>query len=340
MYKRIFTSITNKIHELPVLVLMPHSRCNCRCVMCDIWKANAEKRELSVDDIRKHVGSFKNLGVKRVALSGGEALMHTNLWALCEALKGIGIKISLLSTGITLRNHATEVIKNCDDVIVSLDGSPPIHDQIRNLPNAFAKLAEGVRALKVLNASFKVTGRCVIQKSNFKDFEGILMTAYELGFNQISFLPADVSSTAFNRPEPWQKEKVVEVALNLEEAEELETIIKSSNKKFEDLYINNFIAESPQKLLQIVHYFKAVSSAAPFPKRKCNAPWVSAVIESNGDVLPCFFHKPYGNVNDNGFDAIINSEKAVRFRKELDVSKDSICEKCVCSLHLGFLQSP
>jgi Fe-coproporphyrin III synthase len=81
MIKQILTSLTHHIYNLPVLVLMPHSRCNCRCVMCDIWKANAEKRELSAKDIEKHIKTFKRLGVRRAALSGGEALMHPNLWA-------------------------------------------------------------------------------------------------------------------------------------------------------------------------------------------------------------------------------------------------------------------
>ena len=27
-----------RLTRLPILVLEPHSRCNCRCVMCDIWK--------------------------------------------------------------------------------------------------------------------------------------------------------------------------------------------------------------------------------------------------------------------------------------------------------------
>jgi Fe-coproporphyrin III synthase len=159
MIKRILTSLTHKIHSLPVLVLMPHSRCNCRCVMCDIWKANSNKKEISVEELQKHIQSFKQLGVKRVALSGGEALMHANLWAFCELLREIGIKISLLSTGITLKNHASEVVQYCDDVIVSLDGSPAVHNNIRNIPNAFERLTEGVQALKALNSSFKVTGR-------------------------------------------------------------------------------------------------------------------------------------------------------------------------------------
>ena len=32
--------ITNHVGRLPIMVLMPHSRCNCRCLMCDIWRAN------------------------------------------------------------------------------------------------------------------------------------------------------------------------------------------------------------------------------------------------------------------------------------------------------------
>jgi len=307
--------------------------------MCDIWKANAEKKEISVDDLQKHIQSFQQLGVKRVALSGGEALMHSNLWAFCEALRKIGIKISLLSTGVTLKNHAADVIRYCDDVIVSLDGSPSVHNQIRNIPNAFEKLAEGVLELRKLNPSFKVTGRSVLQKSNFRDFEGILKSAYELGLMEISFLPADVSSSAFNRSDPWQQDRVEQVALDLKEVEELEKIIKESISKFEDLYINGFIAEGPQKMLQIPQHYKAVLGKANYPPTKCNAPWVSAVIESNGDVLPCFFHKAYGNIHQNNFEAIINSEKAIQFRKQLDISKNEICQKCVCALHIPFYKS-
>src|SRR5690349_5167839 len=106
MLKRFLTRATDRIYELPVLVLMPHSRCNCRCVMCDIWKANQHKQELTVETLQKHVNAFKKLNVKHVALSGGEALMHTNLWRFCEVLKDAGIRIALLSTGVSLRAHA------------------------------------------------------------------------------------------------------------------------------------------------------------------------------------------------------------------------------------------
>ncbi len=335
MIKQILTSITHKIYSLPILVLMPHSRCNCRCVMCDIWKANSEKKELSIEVIQRHLKTFQQLGVERVALSGGEALMHSNLWAFCQSLKSIGIKISLLSTGVTLKSHAANVVQHCDDVIVSLDGSEAIHNQIRNIPAAFEKLAEGVLSIKALNPSFRITGRCVIQKSNFRDFENIVGTARNLGLDQISFLAADVSSSAFNRTEPWERDKTNQVALNSSEAWELEAIFQNSFTQHKDWYSKHFVAESPKKLMQIVQHYRAHLGGTEFPIKKCNAPWVSAVIETNGDVMPCFFHKPYGNIYQADLLEIINSTKAKHFRKGLDVAKNPTCQKCVCSLHIS-----
>ncbi len=333
MLQRFATKLTHRIYQLPVLVLMPHSRCNCRCVMCDIWKANSEKKEISTEDLAKHILAFKKLGVKQVALSGGEALMHSNLWKFCEQLKAIGVKISLLSTGLTLKANAVEIIKHCDDIIVSLDGSREIHNLIRNIPSAFEKLAEGVQELKKLKPSFKVSGRCVLQKQNFKDFFNIVQSAKEIGLNQISFLAADVSSTAFNHSNELPQDKKEEIALNLHDADQFELILKESFVTLKKEYQTKFIAESPEKMLSLVKHYRAAFGSDSFPKKKCNAPWVSAVIEPNGDVLPCFFHKAYGNIYKDSFTTIINSKKAIEFRKQLNIDTNATCQKCVCSLY-------
>jgi MoaA/NifB/PqqE/SkfB family radical SAM enzyme len=338
MLKRLLNHVTNRIHALPVLVLMPHSRCNCRCVMCDIWKANHEKRELTVEELDPHLISFARLGVKRVALSGGEALLHSNLWMLCEKLRSIGIKVSLLSTGVTVRQHAAAIISNCDDLIVSLDGTKDIHNSIRNLPAAFDKLEEGVKEIKRCKPSFRVTARTVVQKQNFRALPQIIQAAKGLGLDQISFLAADVSSEAFNRPGGWPSVRASIVALDFSEMDELDEILQSVIHQSAD-FDSGFIAESPEKILDIGQHYRAIAGATSFPKRKCNAPWVSAVIESNGDVMPCFFHKPYGNIRDQNFVEILNSEKSIAFRRNLKVDRDPICQRCVCSLHLPLAAS-
>ena len=338
MIGRILTHLTDRIYEMPVLVLMPHSRCNCRCVMCDIWKANQNRSEISVEELERHIHEFRRLKVKRVALSGGEALMHSNLWKFCDLLHSIGTKISLLSTGITLGHYAENVVKYCDDVIVSLDGSREIHNQIRNIAAAFEKLEEGVSAVKAMDPKFRVTGRTVVQKSNFRDFSNIVSTAKALGLDQISFLAADISSEAFNRPDPWNGERASEVALTIEEAKELESIFEKSFIDFKNEYESKFIAENPVKIRAIAQHYRASAGFNSFPGRNCNAPWVSAVVEADGSVLPCFFHKAYGNIHDSSFLKIVNGPKAVAFRKALDVQNDPICKKCVCSLRVGLLQ--
>jgi MoaA/NifB/PqqE/SkfB family radical SAM enzyme len=338
MVKRLLTFATDKIYNLPVLVLMPHSRCNCRCVMCDIWKSNHEKKELSIEVLEKHSMHFKKLGVREVVFSGGEALMHSNLWRFCEVLKKENVQITLLSTGLLLQKNARAIIDHCREVIISLDGSEPVHDKIRNIPGGFRKLAEGVKALKQINPAFRVSGRCVLQRYNYFDFPNIVHAANEIGLDQISFLGADISTTAFNRTAQWDEERVSEIALTRSEAKELQTILERSFTEFASAYASRFIAESPAKLEKIVRYYQAVNGSGDFPETICNAPWVSAVIESDGSVLPCFFHKPYGNIFDADLLEILNSPAAISFRKNLDVNRDATCKKCVCSLKLGLTQ--
>jgi len=338
MLKRILTFATDKIYNLPIIVLMPHSRCNCRCVMCDIWKANNSKKELSVDELHKHVKTFRALGVREIVFSGGEALMHSNLWMLCDLLKRENIKLTLLSTGLLLEKNAESIIEHIDNVIISVDGSQSVHDRIRNVPGGYEKIVAGIKTLKKRKPGFRVTARCVLQRYNFADFINIVRASRSIGLDQISFLAADVSTPAFNHFREMTVHRVGEIALSKSEVAEFETIISGSFVQLKEEYDTKFIAEPPQKILKIVQYYKALNGMANYPRAICNAPWVSAVIESNGDVMPCFFHKPYGNIYEDDLSSIINSRTAISFRKNLDTTCDPVCNKCVCSLKLGITQ--
>ena len=124
--KYLAARLRGQVSSLPVLILMPHSRCNCKCVMCDIWKANQNGQEITAEELKPHLESFRRLGVREVFLSGGEPLMHSNLWAFCQQLKTLNVRITLLSTGLLLRENARQICATCDEVIVSVDGSREI----------------------------------------------------------------------------------------------------------------------------------------------------------------------------------------------------------------------
>lgn len=334
-YRRFRTLQTGRISSLPVVILMPHSACNCRCVMCDIWKGNSRLQQLTEEDIKGLLGALKKYGTEQVLMSGGEALLHRDFFRFCEILKSRGMKISLLSTGLLLKKHAEQIAAYIDDVIISLDGDEGLHDAIRNIPGAFAKLGEGIAAVRQIDPYFLITGRTVIHKLNFRQWPDIIKAAKEISLDRISFLPADVSSTAFNRTAAWDEERQHEIALEKNDLPELQVIIDNIIADREGYIRDRFIAESPKKLQDIYAHYAAVNGLGSYPEKKCNAPWVSAVIEADGAVRPCFFHASYGNIKNNSLDDILNSPQALSFRKELDMNKNSTCVQCVCHLYLS-----
>jgi radical SAM protein with 4Fe4S-binding SPASM domain len=323
------------ITRLPVLILYPHSRCNSRCVMCDIWRSRS-RDELNPADIACWLQEWHRLGVKRVVLSGGEALLHSRLWELCAHLRAANIGITLLTAGLLLQREATELVRYCDDVIVSLDGPPEIHNRIRNVPRAYEKLAEGVAAVKEADERVIVSGRCTVQRANHHALCATVETAHTLGLDRISFLAVDVSTEAFNRAGGWERERVEQVALGVEDLPRLSGELDLLEQNYTHDFTSGFIAESPVKLRRrLLQYFAALLRQADFYPNECNAPWVSSVIEADGTVRPCFFHAPLGNLfQAGGLEAILNSPRALAFRRNLDVHTHPICRKCVCTLCL------
>jgi MoaA/NifB/PqqE/SkfB family radical SAM enzyme len=323
------------ITRLPILILFPHSRCNCRCLMCDIWRVTT-RDELSAADIAGWLEEWRGLGVRRVVLSGGEALLHAHLWELCDHLRAVGIGITILSTGLLLRRHAAELVRRCDDVVVSLDGPRLLHDQIRNIPRAYERLAEGVAAVKRADARVLVTGRCTVQHDNFRSLRATVAAAHELGLDRISFLAADVSSEAFNRPGGWDTDRVAQVALEPDDLPLLAAELDALESECAADFADGYIAESPLKLRRrLYQYYAALLGQGDFFPNDCNAPWVSSVIEADGTVRPCFFQPPLGNIYQSGsLDAILNSPEALAWRQGLDTHRDAICRRCVCTLSL------
>ena len=333
-YKRYRTLQTHKISALPIAILMPHSACNCRCVMCDIWKGNNNLKQLTESDLTGLLSSFKKLGTKQVVLSGGEALLNPNLFQLCKILKEQGLYITLLSTGISIKKYAEQIVEWIDDVIVSLDGNEEVHNQIRNISSAYNKLAEGVQLLKFIDPLYRVTARTVIHSLNFKIWPSIVDCAKEIGLNQISFLPADVSSHAFNREVLWDSARQNEIMISKDDLPQLKYVIDVLINEYSSDFHSRFIAESAEKIKNIYLYYSALHGLNPFPFKKCNAPWVSTVIEPDGVVKPCFFHQAIGSIRNNTLMEVLNNEKSIVFRKQLAHSGSDVCDKCVCYLNL------
>lgn len=300
--------------------------------MCDIWKT-PEGKAFRKADLEPHLASIRRLGVRWVVFSGGEPLMNAELPVLCEILRAENIRLTLLTTGLLLQKCASTVAAGFDDVIVSLDGPPEVHDKIRRVEKAFALLEAGVKALREQRPEMRITARTTVQKANHCHLRETVCAARRMNLNGISFLAADLTSSAFNRPLLWPASRQDEIGLSLLEVaaleREIEALIQETGRESEC----GFIAETPEKLRRMARQFRVQLRLKTGESPICNAPWVSAVIETDGTVRPCFFHAAIGNLREGSLESIVNGEAGRAFRKNLDIANNAICQRCVCSLH-------
>ena len=326
--------MNHRITSLPILVIFPHNRCNCRCVMCDIWRIR-QVREITPRDLEPHLTSLRELNVKWIVFSGGEPLMHSDISSLSRVCRAEGVRVTLLTAGLTLEKRADIVAASIDDLIVSIDGPPDIHDKIRGVPGAYRRLQRGIEALRQLRAEMPIHGRCTIQKGNFGELRNTVHVARALNLNSISFLAVDTTSNAFNRPGGWSPGHQATVALNTAEVAALESEIEALISEYENEIESGFVVEDAEKLRRIPLRFRSRLGQIPAMAPRCNAPWVSAVVESDGTVRPCFFHRPIGNIHEHPLADVVNSDEALNFRRNLDISRDPVCRNCVCSLFVN-----
>ena len=312
--------------HLPILLIEAHSRCNCRCEMCDIWKS-ADTHEFTLAQLEAQLDSIEHLGTRWVVFTGGEPLMHSDLFALCAPLRARGIEISILSTGLLFERYAAQIAEHTDSAIVSLDGPPALHDSIRHIPGGFDLIARGIAAIHAVRPSYPISARSVVQRQNHHALTEIAAAAQVLGLRSISYLAADLTSTAFNRAQPWPILRQNEIALT---AADLPTL----DQQIAELARNPFVIDSPRHLTRIVQYFRAHLGLAAHTAPPCNAPWVSALLTAEGKIQPCFFHLPVGSVDVAPLAQILTAPQAMQFRDSLDVATNPTCQQCVCSLNL------
>jgi MoaA/NifB/PqqE/SkfB family radical SAM enzyme len=329
------TEVTNRTLVLPLVVFYPTSRCNSRCVSCDWWK-HAGDDDLTVDQIDVVAAALPALGTRLVAFSGGEPLLRPEVFEAAQRFRARGVRLHLLTSGVLLERFADRVAEHFSRVVVSLDAANE-HDyrEIRGIA-ALETVENGVARLRRLAPQVPITARATLHRLNFRRLPHLIEHARWTGFDGISFVAADVSSTAFGRERLPDSRAL---ALDRSEVEEFEAVVERTIALYQNDFDSGFIAEAPQKLRRLPQHYAALNGDAAFPPVSCNAPWVSVVIEANGSVRPCFFHESIGNVRDTPLASIV-AQNLRAFRSSLTVADNPVCHRCVCSLKAGWRSAP
>lgn len=125
--------------------------CNSRCTMCDFWK-ETRKPELAIADFAKLPRTLRDINI-----SGGEPFLHPQIVEIVRTLRAACPKaqITISTNGfltdlIVKRVAAIRGFYPDIAVRISVDGVGDKHEEIRRIPQAFAKDLATLRALRTL----------------------------------------------------------------------------------------------------------------------------------------------------------------------------------------------
>lgn len=341
-----------KIRSLKEICIEVTFLCNCRCQMCPLYGIHTDGgkgllesmkngKELAVSEFRKLFEDLKKLGTEYINFSGGEVFLRKDILEITDLAIKSGFKVSYTSNaGLITQEIARKVVEiGVDNITISLDGPKEVHEFIRkariydNIMNAVdwisrEKISQGRNCP---NLNFL----CTVSRLNQEHLVELVGIAKEKG------LPLTIDPIIFSNEENADNTKK-ELQGNFIKQEsfimsdeigkidtdmlekEIETVLLRSKQLNQSVEMSIVGRKTRKKFFNVPDYSIV---------KKCFSPWYSCRIDPYGNVYPCSLSVAMGNLRQNSINEIINSDKAVNFRKRLKQKGlfDS-CKKC-CLLY-------
>ena len=159
----------------PVVIWNLIRRCNLTCKHCYTTSADIDfPGELSTPEIFTVMDDLKAFKVPVLILSGGEPLLHPDIFAISKRAKDLGFYVGLSSNGtlINAGNIEAIVAAQYQYIGVSLDGMRDAHDQFRRKAGSFDDSLAGIRLCR--QHGVKVGIRFTLTLDNAHDFGNLL----------------------------------------------------------------------------------------------------------------------------------------------------------------------
>lgn len=175
----------------PVVIWNLIRRCNLTCKHCYTTSADINfPGELTTQEIYRVMDDLKGFKVPVLILSGGEPLLHPDIFAISRRAKDMGFYVALSSNGTLITEHNIEQIAaiGYQYIGVSLDGIGATHDQFRQKNGSFDASMAGIGLCR--EQGIKAGIRFTLTRDNAHDFPAMLklMDEYDIDKFYLSHL--------------------------------------------------------------------------------------------------------------------------------------------------------
>jgi MoaA/NifB/PqqE/SkfB family radical SAM enzyme len=228
--------------------------CDFNCCYC-----NSRKRGLKGihhEVLKKAISRFYKLGTRRIGFTGGEPLLYKNISDIIEHSRKLGIYTSISTNGWQL-DKKIDVIKNIDEVIISLDGRRSFHDKNRR-KGSYDKIIRFLKKNSQNHITTKITTASVITKNSIDNINHIIELSKKYGFNCSFQIVRDMTNLS---PKEEELKNIVELLIN-----------------------------SKKKGISIIHSYSTLRRFLKNPhntSNSCYAGKIMMMVDSDGYVFPC-----------------------------------------------------
>lgn len=159
---------------LPKLDLNVTNECNFRCKHCAFDSGCSKMPQMPLEKIIDILKETKDLGGRKIDITGGEAMIRKDIFSIIKSAKSIGYKIELVSNGYLLTSDKLKHLKEIglDSIAISLDGSNyETYSKIRKTSRGiYEKVMENIQsAIRLFPTKINTT----VINSNLKDIPNI-----------------------------------------------------------------------------------------------------------------------------------------------------------------------
>ena len=161
-------------------------RCNLDCAYCTEY--DNSRPHPSIDDLKKWVRKIRELGTMRIALVGGEPLMHPNVVELVRYCRELGFATSLTTNGFLLTHELVQQLEDAGLQVmqISVDRMTPSPITKKSFRTILPKL-DYFRDSKI---SLHITG--VICADTLPESQAVLETGLSRGIpTEVRLVHAD-----------------------------------------------------------------------------------------------------------------------------------------------------
>ncbi len=316
---------------LSIMIKPASSLCNMRCKYC-FYHDVAENRDVpnfglmsedTAENLIKKALEFANGESVAFAFQGGEPLLAgiDFFKSFVKKVRDFNTRSSaiiygLQTNGTFVNDEWAKFFKENDFLIgLSLDGNEK-HNRFRideKGNNSFYKILMAANILEMHGVDFNIltvlTGNCA------DNIEDIYRFFRSKGFRYLQFIPC---------LRPFGDKSESELYMTNEQYADF--LIKGFN-----LYVKDYVRGQYTSVRYFDNLVHLYLGNRPEQCGVCGHCTHQFVVEGNGNVYPCDFYCTdewlLGNVNESGFEALANCERAKRFIME-SLAADEKCKSC------------